>query len=321
MPAPLPAPLSARSAGLDDLTAVLALLVRCDLAEVGQVDTTADDLLADWRRPGLDLAADTVLVEAPGGVLVAYAQVYAGEESDGYVDPDWRGRGIGTWLLRWRVDRAGEQLAAAGRRGGSLQAWTNHADEGFRRLLEREGYAYERSQLIMRVDLATPPPTPVWPEGVALRPFRPERDAQAVYQLVQDAFAEVEGQALRSYQQWEQFMLNRADFDAGLWFVAVRGQAPVATALCFDYGSEGWVRQLAVRRRERRQGLGLALLRHAFGSFYLRGRPTAGLAVDASNTTGANRLYERAGMRVLRRFDRYVLPVRLDADDHLAALP
>jgi mycothiol synthase len=319
VPAPLPAGFAARPARAEDLTAVLALLVRCDLDEVGQVDTTADDLLADWRRPGLDLATDTVLVEAPDGGLVAYAFVYAGEEGDGYVDPDRRGRGLGTWLLRWVVVRAGEQLAAAGRREGSLQAWTNHADEGFRSLLRREGYAYERSQLIMRVDLSAPPPAPLWPDGVALRAFDRERDARAVYQLVQEAFADVEGQALRSYQQWEQFMLNRADFDAGLWFVAVRGRAPVGTALCFDYGSEGWVRQLAVRRRERRQGLGLALLRHAFGVFHLRGRPTAGLAVDADNSTGANRLYEQAGMTVLRRFDRYVRPIRLDADDHLAA--
>jgi ribosomal protein S18 acetylase RimI-like enzyme len=114
-------------------------------------------------------------------------------------------------------------------------------------------------------------------------------------------------------------MVNRADFDPGLWFVAVRGGAPVGTALCFDYGSEGWVRQLAVRRGERRQGLGLALLRHAFGVFHLRGRPSAGLAVDADNSTGANRLYERAGMAVLRRFDRYLRPIRLDAGDQLAA--
>jgi mycothiol synthase len=317
VPAPLPAGFAARPASGEDLGAVLALLVRCDLAEVGQADTTADDLLAEWRRPGLDLASDTVLVEGPGGVPVAYALVHAGEEGDGYVDPGWRGRGLGTWLLRWVVERAGGQLAAAGRREGVLRAWTNHADQDFIRLLRREGYAYERSQLIMRVDLSAPPPAPRWPDGVALRPFDRGRDAHAVHQLVQEAFADVEGQALRSYERWERFMLDRADFDPGLWLVAVRGDAPVGTALCFDYGSEGWVRQLAVRRGERRQGLGLALLRQAFGVFHLRGRPSAGLAVDADNSTGANRLYERAGMTVLRRFDRYLRPVRLD--DRLTA--
>jgi ribosomal protein S18 acetylase RimI-like enzyme len=79
--------------------------------------------------------------------------------------------------------------------------------------------------------------------------------------------------------------------------------------LCFDYGTEGWVRQLAVRRPERRRGLGLALLRHAFGVFHRRGRPSVGLAVDAVNTAGANRVYERAGMHVERRYDRYARPM------------
>jgi mycothiol synthase len=312
VPAQLPAGLVSRPVRIDDLSAVLGLLIRCDLAEVGHADTTADDLLAEWRRPGLDLASDAVLVEAEGAGPVGYALVYAAEESDGYVDPDWRGRGIGAWLVRWRVERAGAQLAAAGRDEALLEAWTNHDDTGYRRLLEREGHRYHRSNLIMRIELATPPPAPAWPDGVALRPFHPERDAHAVYQLVQDAFADIEGQAQRSYQQWEQFMLNRDDFDPALWFVAVRGSEPVGTALCFDYETEGWVRQLAVRRSARRQGLGLALLRHAFGVFHQRGRPSVGLAVDAVNTAGANRVYERAGMHVERRYDRYARPLHRD---------
>jgi mycothiol synthase len=314
VPAQLPAGLAARPVTADDLSAVLGLLIRCDLAEVGRADTTADDLLAEWNRPGLDLATDAVLVEAEGAGPVGYALVYAGEESDGYVDPDWHGRGLGAWLVRWRVERAGAQLVAAGRDDGLLEAWTNHDDTGYRRLLERAGHRYHRSNLIMRIELTTPPPAPAWPDGVALRPFEPERDAHATYRLVQDAFADVEGQAQRSYEQWARFMLNRDDFDPALWFVAVRGAEPVATALCFDYETEGWVRQLAVRRSERRQGLGLALLRHAFGVFHQRGRPSVGLAVDAVNTTGANRVYERAGMHVERRYDRYARPMRPERD-------
>ena len=73
------------------------------------------------------------------------------------------------------------------------------------------------------------------------------------------------------------------------------------------------MRQLAVRRSERCQGLGLALLlRHAFGVFHQRGRPSVGLAVDAVNTAGANRVYERAGMHVERRYDRYARPLHRD---------
>ena len=53
----------------------------------------------------------------------------------------------------------------------------------------------------------------------------------------------------------------------------------------------------------RRTGLGTALLTHAFAEFQRRGRLRAGLGVDAESTTGAVRLYERAGMSVQWRWD------------------
>jgi mycothiol synthase len=40
------------------------------------------------------------------------------------------------------------------------------------------------------------------------------------------------------------------------------------------------------------------LLHQAFGEFYRRGERVVALGVDADNSTGATRLYERAGMRV-----------------------
>ncbi|GAB4500799.1 MAG: hypothetical protein Fur0035_03390 [Anaerolineales bacterium] len=42
----------------------------------------------------------------------------------------------------------------------------------------------------------------------------------------------------------------------------------------------------------------MALLRRSFDEFYRRGQFSVGLHVDASNPTGATRLYERAGMRI-----------------------
>ena len=67
----------------------------------------------------------------------------------------------------------------------------------------------------------------------------------------------------------------------------------------------GWVQGLAVRRPWRRRGLGLALLLHSFRELRARGREHVGLGVDGENTTGAVRLYERAGMHVARRSDTY----------------
>ena len=64
----------------------------------------------------------------------------------------------------------------------------------------------------------------------------------------------------------------------------------------------GWVSSLAVRDAWRRRGIGEALLRAAFARFRERGMTTVVLNVDRDNTTGATRLYERAGMRLRRRW-------------------
>jgi len=62
---------------------------------------------------------------------------------------------------------------------------------------------------------------------------------------------------------------------------------------------------LGVRNQWRRQGLGRSLLLHCFHEFRRRGFHAAALGVDADSLTGANRLYESAGMRVVRRSDVY----------------
>ena len=55
----------------------------------------------------------------------------------------------------------------------------------------------------------------------------------------------------------------------------------------------------------RGQGLGRALLLHAFGELYRRGERRVALAVDAGNETGATHLYESVGMRVAWQADVY----------------
>ena len=76
----------------------------------------------------------------------------------------------------------------------------------------------------------------------------------------------------------------------------------------------GWVNSLGVRRPWRRRGLALALLRHAFGVFYRRGKTKVGLGVDATSLTGATRLYEKAGMHVQRKSVTYEKVLREGRD-------
>jgi mycothiol synthase len=303
-PAP-PGDLQARPATGADLEAVVALCRRCDVADLGEPDTETDDVQAAWRRPGFDLSRDTVLVLTSAGEVVGYGDVFDGREAFGMVDPGWRGRGIGTWLLR-RIER----LAREGQDGRTLEVSAPHADRAFRDLAEREGYPPGRSSWLMRLDMAVPPPAPAWPDEVALRPFVREADARAVHRLVQDAFVDIGNQPARSFEFWQRTNLERGDFDPSLWFLAISGEELVGANLCFAGPAGGFVAQLAVRRDRRGQGLGLALLRHGFAELYRRGERQVWLYVDTQNRTGATRLYERAGMRVEHRFDFWVKRLR-----------
>jgi mycothiol synthase len=307
----LPAAVQARPAEPGDLAQVVALCVRCDVADLGAPDTEPDDILAAWRRPGFDLRRDTVLVVADGEV-VGYGDMFDGRDAFGMVDPGWRGRGIGGWLLR-RIEQQARQRQAslASDRNQEAEAPTleisaPHGDQAFRELAERDGYRLGRSSWLMRLDMSEPPPPPVLPDGVELRTFVRDADAHAVHRLVQDAFADIGNQPPRSFDFWEQTSLERADFDPDLWFLATAGGELVGVSLCFSGSLGGYVAQLAVRRDHRGAGLGLALLRHGFAELYRRGDREVYLDVDSENRTGATRLYERAGMRVQHRFDSWV---------------
>jgi mycothiol synthase len=296
----LPPGVEARPARPEDLEAVVALCVRCDVADLGEPDTEPDDIGSMWRRPGYRLDRNSVLVVV-GDRPVAYGDVLDGE-GFGMVDPAWRGRGIGGWLLR-RI----EELA---RDHPVLEVSAPASDRAFRELVERTGYRPGPSTWLMGLDMDGPPPPPAWPDGVEVRTFDRAADARAVHRLVQDAFADIGNQPPRSYEFWLRTHLERAGFDPGLWFLAVDAGELVGVNLAQSGPLGGYVAQLAVRRDRRGRGLGLALLRHGFGELYRRGVRQVYLSVDSQNRTGATRLYERAGMRVQHRYDHWVKALR-----------
>jgi ribosomal protein S18 acetylase RimI-like enzyme len=102
--------------------------------------------------------------------------------------------------------------------------------------------------------------------------------------------------------------------DPSLWYLAMDGDQAVGLALCAVYDSEdrqlGHVNSLGVLRSHRKRGIGMALLRHAFGEYYRRGYKGVTLGVDAENLTGALNLYKKVGMSVHRQFDLYEKELR-----------
>ena len=159
----------------------------------------------------------------------------------------------------------------------------------------------------MQIDLEREPERPEWPQGTTVRTFEPGADDHVLYDLHTETFADAWRFEQASYERWRHWHVDRDDFDPSLYFLAEEASEPVGFSMCrTNYADhEGWVSLLGVRRPWRRRGLGLALLRQSFGELWSRGAREVGLGVDAASPTGATRLYERAGMRVLKQFTSY----------------
>jgi len=304
-----------RPAQPDDFQAVFALIIAHDVAVLGFPDYTEDDLHADWEKPRFDLATDAWVATTAQGRLVGYGEVWWREphvriSSDFYARP-----GLGEPLeqavnaaLFARAQTRVQELVAATPAGTAvkIRQFLAHDNEPLvQRLLQANGFSVVRHFWRMEITLSAPPAAPVWPPSITLRTCDPAHDAQAVHAAVEEAFADHWEHTDQSFADWAKANLTRGDFDPTLWFLAVDGEEIAGVALCAPDPNGGWVRNLAVRRRWRRAGLGLALLQHAFQEFYRRGQRAVGLAVDASNLTGATRLYEKAGMVVRAQFDLY----------------
>jgi GNAT superfamily N-acetyltransferase len=83
-----------------DAPAVLAVSEARDIADLGEVDHTLEELRDEWRSSDLDLEHDARVVEDPEGRIVVYAAVRR-RGTLVLVAPDQEGRGIGSHLLEW----------------------------------------------------------------------------------------------------------------------------------------------------------------------------------------------------------------------------
>jgi mycothiol synthase len=281
-----------RPAVLGDAAAVAALVMAAERFLYGKTEYSLGDLEAEWES--LDLARDT-LVLLDGEQVVAFGSLDDRGElwrSDGYVHPEQRSRGIGTELV------AALEGAAAGRGARLMQNGILEPDEAGHRLFAGLGYQPVRVFRELRIDLAAPPDPPDWPDGFVVDEFETDRDAAGFHAAQQEAFSDHWEYRPRDLTWWREFHVEREGFDPSLWRVVRSGDEIAAGSICEAgrYGG-GWVSVLFTRRPWRGQGLGRALLRDAFEKFRDRGEPSAGLSVDAANTTGAFHLYESAGMR------------------------
>lgn len=295
--------MSLRPPTLEDLPALTEFFGA--LEDAGGAGASEAEVL-DWlTSPRFDVEADFRIAldgERVVGWCDVWDQNHAHERLFLDVRPDPAVPGAYGMLLDWGIDRA-RSLAA---RNAVCRAWGNSTDDLFAQEMKQRGFRLIRHFFRMEVDLTEEPAQTAWPEGVAVRTLR-QSEERAVYEALNDAFADHWDFVPSTFEDWEQAVVRSAAFDPALWFVAEDGGEIAGFSLCRSERRPGvgHIGVLGVRPRWRGRGLGMALLLHSFHELRARGRAKADLGVDAENTTGAVRLYERAGMQVARRSDSY----------------
>jgi mycothiol synthase len=256
---------------------------------------TADEVRRAWTAPGTEAR-----VALRGSVVAGYAIVEQEGDEDVqlWIELHARDPEAAASLLEWARGRASELAPAH----APLLAGVWSTDAITRAALEEAGFGLRRHTNVMGMELDAEPAPPSWPPGIAVRPYE-DADAEAVYESALEAFLDTWEPLKLTFEQWLHWHPDRE-----LWFLAVADHELVGVVLCrreeFD-DSIGWINVLGVRSSWRRHGLGAALLQHALGELRRAGCRRVELGVDAPTRTGAERLYERAGLQVLHRYDLY----------------
>jgi mycothiol synthase len=283
------------------VAALLDVRNRFDFGERDPIGFTGKQLREWWALDEAELETDAWVAVGDGRVF-AYARARAAPGLanlwvESCVHPEARGRGIGSRLLgfaeEWARQRELPRLHA------------HVVNEDGRRLVEERGHELVRYHWRMETDLAEEPSEPEPPAGMSIRAYRPGEDDEALHAMHQEAFAEHWEFAPKPLEKWLAWRVRRNDYAPELWRLALDGHEIAGAALCFGERQLGWILDLAVGPRWRKRGLGLALLQSGFRALHQRGHTHVGLEVDAENETGATRLYERAGMKVTRRYATY----------------
>jgi mycothiol synthase len=295
--------LKLRPLAWSDAEAVAQLIYEACAADGDAVlAVSPDELKHDWRAPGFKLETDAFVVETAQGRIVGYDEVLRSHanvvfEMIGNTHPEFRGRGIGTTLLR-SVERRARQMMEPGEADARavIKTTISRSDADGVMLHQNEGYRPVQYHWRMEITLETAPPAPRFPTGIEIRPFIQEQHDVAVWQADNEAFHGYPGHHASTLDDWRRYRFDDPEFDPSLWTIAWDGAEIAGYSINRYRTGIGWIRTLGVRPAWRKRGLGEALLYHSFGEYYRRGTTTIGLGVNANNPTGATRLYRKVGM-------------------------
>jgi mycothiol synthase len=288
--------LTARPLRADDVDGVVAMINACERHDTGEIMWEREDLIADSSTDGFDRKRDWRGV-FDGDRCVAWAIVLRRSRAFVDVHPDARGRGIGTALRGWTVERVRELG------GGSVAQVIDDRLQDVVAMLQADGYTARYTSWVLRMDHPDPP-HPVPPDGITLRTFRPG-DEEPLLTMFEAAFSEWEDRQPSTMVTWRAMTTRREGFRGEDMIVAADGDRIVGGAFLIESGGSIWVDKFAVDRDYRHRGIARAMLARAFERSYALGSSFTELNTDSR--TGALSFYERIGMHIRLSYTNWAL--------------
>jgi mycothiol synthase len=292
--------LEVRGARLEEVPAIRALIEEHAQAAFGETELSEEEVRSWFGLPRL-----WIQVAERDGELVGYVDVRNEGGSRFNVDARTLHAEVASVLAEAAAEHARSEAEAE---SPVLHGFVQGDDPVLREAFEAAGWQPIRHSFQMGIDLADEVPEPSWPEGFTLRNLHVGEE-QRLHEANMDAFADHWDFRWQPFEEWRRYTVDHHGFDPTLYWLVEDGDEIAGFSVnSWHFSGDpqfGWIGILGVRKLWRKRGLGTALLQHSFRDFRRRGATRVGLGVDGENTTGAVRLYERAGMRVVRRNDIY----------------
>ncbi len=306
---PLLPGLTWRAITRDDLGALVKLADECELVDGG---------LALLNEPGN--LRDRYFPDAPGrGIgafpaenkLVACATVHLTRQLDmqraqivGQVRPEWRNKGLGSYLMRWSQLQAQALFTGAGADKRLLRVATESLTEPAIHLYRAHGFESVFEELVMQRNLCQPLPVRPLPPDVSITTWQPAL-AEQFFQAYEAAFRDRPGFPGYSAAEWISDLTENETFKPE-WSLLARTAEDIPAGFVNASAERpgGYVVQVGVIPGQRRRGLASALLVETMRRMQAAGVRATQLVVNINNP-GAIQTYAELGFVTVGRRGRF----------------
>jgi mycothiol synthase len=304
--------LKMRPATMSDLDSILNVINAYMLKRIGLATHSLDQVRSFMTLPNINLETDYRVIvneedEAVAVMSLTTIDPFVENHIHFRIHPDYEGIGLEETLYDWAESRALENIKLAPADAKVVVGdWLNEVDTVGNAFIEARGFEHVREFTKMKIDLEnTDIPEPVFPANITIDTYSQINDLEAWTEAFNISFRDHWGHVDALLDEAQHWLETTPYVDTDYFFLAMDGDKIAGMSLCLMHLTEdmnaGYIETVGVLPEYRRQGIALNLLRYSFRELKAVGRKRAVLDVDADSLTGATRLYEKAGMHVVRK--------------------